>query len=93
LTATPWNELQPAGTENVMNSDRYVPGATWPDGGSVGAEEGLCVAAGVAVGGALRTAVGIGEDVLVGIEATAPAVHALARRTTAIATTRLDTRG
>jgi hypothetical protein len=41
---------------------------------------------------ALGSAVGTGEDLLVGLEAAAPAVHALARSATAITTAKIDAR-
>jgi hypothetical protein len=87
-----WYALQPAGKVYVMKSDRYVPGVSCPDGGSVGADVGLGGAAGVAIGAALAAAVGTDDDGVVGLVATTPAVHALARSATAMATTDGDTR-
>jgi hypothetical protein len=74
-----------------MKSDRYVPGASWPDAGSVGADVGPGVAAGVAIGAALTAALGTGDDGVVGVGETPPAVHALTNTAAEIATTRIET--
>jgi hypothetical protein len=75
-----------------MKSDRYDPGASAPDGGSVGTGVGLGIGVGVPVGGSLGAAVGIGEDPPGGLDGTTPVVHATAKSAIATPTTKVETR-